>query len=116
MILEQLHEYLVPEQEMRVSDGISDRDSGVHRRKRATAQTDRRIHSSGVFEMSLGNGGESWKGLIFPMRSCMDLAMDQSVWRSVLNISAETIGDPGRPGIHYPGRRQYFRGGYHRYR
>ena len=29
--------------------------------EKETAQTDRRIHSSGVFEMSLGNGGESGK-------------------------------------------------------
>ena len=59
MILEQLHEYLVPEQEMGYQT-VSQTEIPVTGEKE-TAQTDRRIHSSGVFEMSLGNGGESGK-------------------------------------------------------
>ena len=59
MILEQLHEYLVPEEEMGYQT-VSQTEIPVTGEKETT-QTDRRIHSSGVFEMSLGNGGESGK-------------------------------------------------------
>ena len=62
MILEQLHEYLVPEQEMGYQT-VSQTEIPVTGEKE-TAQTDRRIHSSGVFEMSLGNGGESGKSYL----------------------------------------------------
>lgn len=88
MILEQLHEYLVPESscqgQLPVSEVRIQEQGSYHSEK------ERRVNSSGVFEMSLGNGGEMEK-YIFPMRLCMDWEMARYVWRSVWNISAGTI-------------------------
>ena len=59
MILEQLHEYLVPESscqgQLPVSEVRIQEQGSYHSEK------ERRVNSSGVFEMSLGNGGEMGK-------------------------------------------------------
>lgn len=59
MIIERLHEYLTP-----ISEGaVSKMSSSMHvsQSKTENAAAERRSNSSGVFEMSLGNGGEVGK-------------------------------------------------------
>ena len=59
MILEQLHEYLLPVSEQNRGGAVSEirvQETGNYR-----SEKERRMNSSGVFEMSLGSGGEMGK-------------------------------------------------------
>ena len=59
MILEQLHEYLLPVSEQNSGGAVSEirvQETGNYR-----SEKERRMNSSGVFEMSLGSGGEMGK-------------------------------------------------------
>lgn len=63
MILEQLHEYLVPESscqgQLPVSEVRIQEQGSYHSEK------ERRVNSSGVFEMSLGNWRRDGKSIFF---------------------------------------------------
>ncbi len=59
MILEQLHEYLLPVSEQRSGGSIS--EIRVQETENYRSEKERRMNSSGVFEMSLGSGGEMGK-------------------------------------------------------
>lgn len=59
MILEKLHEYLTPESERTASAAASSIHVAAVRTENPAAE--KRTNSSGVFEMSLGNGGEVGK-------------------------------------------------------
>ena len=59
MILEQLHEYLLPVSEQNRGGAVS--EIRVQETENYRAEKERRMNSSGVFEMSLGSGGEMGK-------------------------------------------------------